>query len=137
MIGVWLLGAAVGSAVGAVATVRGGIGRLAVGVVVGAASVAMLLSSIVALAGALVDFVKLGGIWTGVLVGLPYGAAVGYLLGGLGVAFFGFLFRPEPGVLGVLGRSFGRGALIVALLGAFFGGLSGAVVGALRRTGLL
>jgi hypothetical protein len=96
-----------------------------------------LLAGLAAATDRLIDIVRLGGIWTGVAVGLPYGAVAGYLLGGLGVAFFGFLFRPEPGVGTVLRRSFGRGALVVAAFGGFFGALSGAVVGALRRTGLL
>lgn len=136
--GVFVLGAAAGALLGISAKFRTrNVVEIAVGAVAGAVLVALALGTIAVSAEWLAIWVRSQGIATGAVIGAVFGGAASYLLGVLGVAFFGFLFQPDRGVIDTLRASTGRGAIIVAIIGAFFGGLSGAVFGALRDSGLL
>lgn len=136
--GVFLLGAATGAMLGFSATFRARNAlRILTGTIVGAALVALTLGLIAMGAEWLAGWVKTLGIAAGAAIGTVFGGVASYVLGVLGIAFFGFLFRPERGVMETLRASSGRGAIIVAVIGGFFGGLSGAVIGALKDSGLL
>ncbi len=135
---VWVLGAAAGSILGLTATVRSRDPvRILVGLASGAAGVAVVLAAMAELAEWIAARVLPNGIAAGSVAGLAYGGALGFLLGGIGISFFGFLLRPGEPVGRVLAGSFRRGAAIVAVMGALFGGLSGAVIGALRASGVV
>lgn len=136
--GVFVIGAAAGAVLGVSAKFRTrNVLAIAAGALAGAVLVALALGSIAISAEWLAVQVRSQGIGIGAAIGTLFGGAASYLFGVLGVSFFGFLFQPDRGVLETLRASSGRGAVIVAIIGAFFGGLSGAVLGALKDTGLL
>ncbi|MBM3735642.1 MAG: hypothetical protein FJW39_07630 [Acidobacteria bacterium] len=137
-LGVLILGAVMGAVLGGAAALRlrEWTDRLTA-VLLGSLLLAALLGGLVSAGSWAADYVRVRGVPAGILVGLPWGAVAGYLLGGVSIAFFAFLFGPADPWRLVLRRSFGHGAWIIGATGAFFGALSGAVIGSLKGTGLL